>query len=98
MDTISSITSSRGTILFISIILVVIVFIHLAFLSPKGEEEYPVSEALDEQQPVIKFVENWRFLIIVTVLLILIAYTVPIGQMFTNPAPGAKGLGEGKLW
>lgn len=87
-----------GTILFISIILVVMVFIHLAFLSPKGEEEYPVSEALDEQQPVIRFVENWRFLIIVTVLLILIAYTVPIGQMFTDPAPGAKGLGEGKLW
>ena len=97
MDTISSITSSRGTILFISIILVVIVFIHLAFLSPKGEEEYPVSEALDEQQPVIKFVENWRFLIIVTVLLILIAYTV-LSDRCSESAPGAKGLGEGKLW
>lgn len=74
------------------------IFIHLTFLSPKGEEEYPIAEALDEQQPVTKLVENWRFLIIITVLLILIAYTVPIGQMFIDPPPGAKGLGEGKLW
>ncbi|HJF22021.1 MULTISPECIES: b(o/a)3-type cytochrome-c oxidase subunit 1 [Mammaliicoccus] len=87
-----------GTILFISIILVVMVFIHLVFLSPKGDEEYPVAEALDQDAPVIKFAENWRFLIIVTVLLILIAYTFPIGQMFTDPPPGAKGMGEGKLW
>lgn len=39
--------------------------------------------------------ENWRLLIIITVFLILIAYTVPITQMFTENIPGAKGF---KLW
>lgn len=87
-----------GTILFTSIVLVIMIFIHLVWLSPKGFEEYPVAEALDEHEPSGKMVENWRFLIVVTVILILIAYTVPIGQMFIDPPPGAKGFGEGKLW
>ncbi len=87
-----------GTILFVSIILVVIVFIQLAFLAPKGYEAFPVSEAMDEHAPVYKFVENWKFLLVVTIALILVAYTVPIGQMFMDPPPGAAGMGEGKLW
>lgn len=87
-----------GTILFISIILVVIIFIKLAYSAPKGHEEFPISESMDQHLPTIKLVENWKFLIIVTIALILIAYTVPISQMFINPPPGAPGFGAGKVW
>lgn len=87
-----------GTILFVSIILVVIIFIRLAFFAPKGHEPYPIATAMDENLPTTKLVENWKFLLVVTIALILIAYTIPVSQMFIDPPPGAKGFGEGKLW
>ncbi|GAB3070907.1 b(o/a)3-type cytochrome-c oxidase subunit 1 [Salinicoccus sesuvii] len=85
-----------GTFLFIAIIIAVILFISL-MTGPKSDmrESFPVAEMLDEYQPAHRLVENWRFLIVVTALLILIAYTVPITQIFTENIPGAKGF---RMW
>ncbi|MGM7635332.1 b(o/a)3-type cytochrome-c oxidase subunit 1 [Bacillus sp. Hm123] len=84
-----------GTILFLGIILVLIIFINLAWFAPKGEEEFPIGEVAEgaEQTPMV--LENWKIWITVTVALILIAYTIPVMDMFQYGPIGSKGY---KLW
>lgn len=85
-----------GSFLFIAIIIAILLFLKLT-TGPKvnNPEEFPVAMFMDQEEPVVKWVENWRLLIIITIFLILIAYTVPVTQMFTENIPGAKGF---KLW
>ncbi|WP_100402497.1 b(o/a)3-type cytochrome-c oxidase subunit 1 [Bacillus sp. FJAT-42315] len=84
-----------GTILFLGIILVLIIFINLAWFAPKGEEEFPIGEVAEgaEQTPMV--LENWKIWITVTVALILVAYTIPVMDMFQYGPIGSKGF---KLW
>ncbi|MGN1402486.1 MAG: b(o/a)3-type cytochrome-c oxidase subunit 1 [Bacillus sp. (in: firmicutes)] len=84
-----------GTILFIGIILVLIIFINLAFFAPKGEEEFPVGEASENAEKTPLVFENWKLWIGITVALILFAYTIPFVDMIQNAPPGSKGY---KLW
>lgn len=85
-----------GSFLFIAIIIAILLFLKLT-TGPKvnDPEEFPVAMFMDQEEPVVKWVENWRLLIIITIFLILIAYTVPVTQIFTENIPGAKGF---KLW
>ena len=85
-----------GSFLFIAIIIAILLFLKLV-TGPKVSdvEEFPVAEFMDQYDPAVKWVDNWRLLIIITAFLVLIAYTVPITQMFTENIPGAKGF---KLW
>src|SRR5690606_4187731 len=66
-----------GAILFISILIMVYIFINLAFFAPKGEEEFPIAQQqyVAEKAPLV--FENWKIWIGITVLLILFAYTIP---------------------
>lgn len=84
-----------GSILFIAIILMLYIFINLAFFAPKGEEEFPVGEVADEAEKAPMVFENWKLWLGITVLLVLFAYTVPFIDMIQNAPPGAKGF---KLW
>lgn len=84
-----------GTILFIGIILVLIIFINLAFFAPKGEEEFPVGENAENAEKAPLVFENWKLWLGITVLLILFAYTIPLIDMIQNAPPGSKGY---KLW
>lgn len=84
-----------GTILFIAMVLMLIIFINLAFFAPKGEEEFPVATVADPHVMTPKVFENWKLWIGVTVALILFAYTVPFIDIIQNAPPGAKGY---KLW
>lgn len=85
-----------GSFLFIAIIIAILLFLKLT-TGPKvnDPEEFPVAMFMDQEEPIVKWVENWRLLIIITIFLILIAYTVPVTQMFTENIPGTKGF---KLW
>ncbi|WP_407675757.1 b(o/a)3-type cytochrome-c oxidase subunit 1 [Peribacillus saganii] len=84
-----------GTILFIGIILVLYIFINLAFYAPKGEQEFPVGEVTDNAERTPMVFENWKLWIGITVVLILFAYTIPFIDMIQNAPPGSKGY---KLW
>ncbi|MHC0035742.1 b(o/a)3-type cytochrome-c oxidase subunit 1 [Pseudoneobacillus sp. C159] len=84
-----------GSILFIGIILVVIIFINLAFFAPKGEQEFPVGEASDlAEKPPLVF-ENWKLWLGIAAVLILFAYTIPFIDIIQNAPPGSKGY---KFW
>ncbi|HLQ71790.1 MAG TPA: b(o/a)3-type cytochrome-c oxidase subunit 1 [Bacillota bacterium] len=76
-----------GTILFIGIILMVYIFIKLAFFAPKGEEEYPIAEEEPDAEPTPKFLENWKLWIGITIALILFAYTIPFIDIIQNAPP-----------
>ncbi|MDD9311254.1 b(o/a)3-type cytochrome-c oxidase subunit 1 [Cytobacillus firmus] len=84
-----------GSILFIGIILMIYIFINLAFFAPKGEQEFPVGEAADEAEKAPMVFENWKLWLGITVVLILFAYTIPFIDLIQNAPPGAKGY---KLW
>ena len=84
-----------GSILFIGIILVVYIFISLAFFAPKGEEEFPVGENSEHTEKTPDVFENWKLWLGVMVVLILFAYTIPFIDMIQNAPPGSPGY---KLW
>ncbi|MEH7224351.1 b(o/a)3-type cytochrome-c oxidase subunit 1 [Bacillus sp. JJ1566] len=79
-----------GSILFIGIILILVIFINLAFFAPKGETEFPVGEVAEEAEKTPMLLENWKLWVGVLVVLILIAYTIPFVDMIQNAPPGAK--------
>ncbi|MCA1063129.1 b(o/a)3-type cytochrome-c oxidase subunit 1 [Rossellomorea aquimaris] len=84
-----------GTILFIGIILVLYIFINLAFFAPKGEEEFPVGEKAEAAERTPMALENWKIWLTILAALILVAYTVPFIDMIQNAPPASKGF---RLW
>jgi len=84
-----------GTILFIGIILVLYIFINLAFFAPKGEQEFPVGEKAEAAEKTPMAIENWRIWLTILAALILVAYTVPFIDMIQNAPPASKGY---RLW
>lgn len=84
-----------GAILFLGIILVLIIFINLAFFAPKGEEEFPVGEAESPEETIPMVFENWKLWLGITAVLILFAYTIPFIDIIQNAPPGSKGY---KTW
>lgn len=83
-----------GTILFIAMILMIIAFIRLAFFAPKGEEEYPIAEVSDKAEKTPKIFENWTLWTIITIALILFAYTIPLIDIINNAPVGVQGYNE----
>ncbi len=84
-----------GSILFIGIILILIIFVNLAFFAPKGNEEFPIGEVSEKAEKTPLILENWKLWIGITAVLIILAYTLPFVDMIQNAPPGSKGF---KLW
>ncbi|HEU4607728.1 MAG TPA: cbb3-type cytochrome c oxidase subunit I, partial [Chitinophagaceae bacterium] len=84
-----------GSILFISIIIMLYIFINLAFFAPKGEEEFPIGEVDENAEPTPLVFENWKIWLGITALLILFAYTIPLTDIIQNSPPGSPGY---KFW
>lgn len=83
-----------GTILFIGVILMVVNII-LLLNAPKAATaaevaEFPIGEPTEAAEKAPRLFERWGVWIGILVVLVLIAYTVPITEMVTNPVPGAK--------
>src|SRR5699024_12511892 len=76
-----------GTILFIAIILLVYIYVKLAFFTPKGPEEFPVGEEEPEAQPTPKFYDNRYLWIGLTNATILFAYSVNTINIIINSTP-----------
>ncbi|MEW8986825.1 MAG: cbb3-type cytochrome c oxidase subunit I, partial [Bacillus sp. (in: firmicutes)] len=81
-----------GSILFISVILMVYIFIRLAFFAPKGEQEFPMGEVSENADETPAIFENWKIWLGVAALLIIFAYTVPLTDIIQNSPPGSPGF------
>ncbi|GAA4702523.1 b(o/a)3-type cytochrome-c oxidase subunit 1 [Brevibacillus fulvus] len=81
-------------LLFLSSMLMVYLFIHLAFLAPKATADervdFPISEAEhpEEKPPVI--LDKWKLWVGICVVLILLAYSVPVMDMLHH-SPASPG-------
>ena len=78
-----------GTILFIATLLMFYIFIQLTFFAPRGVEEYPIAEEEEDAPKSPKLLENWKLWILITVLLILFAYTIPVIDIIKHSPPGS---------
>jgi cytochrome c oxidase subunit 1 len=78
-----------GSILFIGIILMVYIFIKLAFFAPKGIEAFPIAEEETDAEPTPAFFENWKLWVGITVALILFAYTIPFVDIIQHSPTGS---------
>ena len=78
-----------GTILFIATLLMFYIFIQLTFFAPRGVEEYPIAEEEEDAPKSPKILENWKLWILITVLLILFAYTIPVIDIIKHSPPGS---------
>lgn len=79
-----------GAILFVGVLLLIYNVISL-MRAPKGETEYPIGEVSEASEPTPRFLENWKLWITITVVLILLAYSIPIIELITNTTPGSPG-------
>mgnify|MGYP001290575877 CR=1 FL=1 len=84
-----------GSILFIGMVIMLVIFVNLAFFAPKGKEEFPVATVADAAGSTPKVLENWKLWIGVTCALILFAYTIPFIDIIQNAPPGSPGF---RLW
>lgn len=77
-----------GTILFIGVLLMIANVIQL-LAAPHGNTEFPVAEPAADAVPAPRLFERWGLWMTVVVLLILVAYAVPVMDMVMNPVPGS---------
>lgn len=79
-----------GTILFIAVILMMYIIFAL-MKTPKGDCEFPIAEVDEHAEPTPKILERWSLWIGIAIVLILIAYTIPVAGMIMNDVPGSPG-------
>lgn len=77
-----------GMILFVAVVLMVYNVMAL-MRTPKGHCEYPIAEASAEAGETPAILERWRIWVGIAIVLILIAYTIPLYGMITGSGPGA---------
>ncbi|TBL81777.1 b(o/a)3-type cytochrome-c oxidase subunit 1 [Paenibacillus thalictri] len=80
-----------GTILFIGVIMMIVNIVML-LRAPKGYTEYPLGEVSQYAETTPAIFERWGVWISVVVVLILIAYTVPVTDMISGSGVGSKGF------
>lgn len=78
-----------GTLLTISVIMIVYTIFHLMFRAPKGETEFPVAEEAEDASPTPKWTERWSLWIVVMILVISTGYVIPLVDIITNAPPGS---------
>ncbi|GAB2694215.1 b(o/a)3-type cytochrome-c oxidase subunit 1 [Paenibacillus thermoaerophilus] len=80
-----------GTILFVSVVLLVINIV-LLLRAPRGVEEFPLGETAPDSPAVPVWLERWGLWVGIVIVLVLFAYTVPFADMIQHAGPGAKGV------
>lgn len=82
-----------GTVLFVGVLLMIYNIIML-MRGPKGAMEYPIAEA-HEAGETPRILERWGLWVSIVVVLVLVAYTIPVIDMINTNIPGSPGY---KTW
>jgi cytochrome c oxidase subunit 1 len=79
-----------GVILFVGVLLIIFIFMELVNSRKLEPTTYPV----DDNRPTVAttplFLEKWHWWIGITIVLILVAYTIPVLEMMNGEIPGSK--------
>lgn len=78
-----------GTLLIIGVILQVYAVINMMFFAPKGETEFPIAEEEDNATKTPYWTERWGIWIVVMLIVVAMAYVIPLTEMIVNAPPGS---------
>ncbi|SDN66303.1 cbb3-type cytochrome c oxidase subunit I [Alkalicoccus daliensis] len=78
-----------GMILFVGILLIMYIWIRLAFFAPKGTTEFPIGEDYREKDRSPLFMDRWSIWVALSVISIAIAYVIPLINFATGHSPGS---------
>src|SRR5690625_275789 len=84
-----------GTLLIISVILVVFIVFHLMLRAPKGETEFPIAEVEENAPPTPKWTERWSLWVVLMIAVISMGYVIPLVDVIMNAPPGSPPF---KTW
>jgi len=77
-----------GSILVVAGILQLYAVFHLLFLAPKGETEFPIAET-EPGEATPYWTERWGLWIILMLILVAMAYVIPLAEFIVNAPPGS---------
>jgi cytochrome c oxidase subunit I len=84
-----------ATLLLIAVILQVYAVFNLMFFAPKGETEFPIAEEETGAEKTPYWTERWGIWVILMLLVVSMAYVLPIADMIMNAPPGSPPF---KTW
>nr|WP_263323711.1 cbb3-type cytochrome c oxidase subunit I [Neobacillus sp. Marseille-Q6967] len=84
-----------ATLLLIAVIIQVYAVFNLMFFAPKGETEFPIAEEEEGAEKTPYWTERWGIWVIIMLLVISMAYVIPIVDMIVNAPPGSPPF---KTW
>lgn len=84
-----------ATLLLIAVILQVYAVFNLMFFAPKGETEFPIAEEEEGAEKTPYWTERWGVWVILMLLVVSMAYVLPIVDMIMNAPPGSPPF---KTW
>lgn len=78
-----------GTLLMIGVLIQVYAVFHLMFLAPKGDTEFPIAVTEDDGSTTPYWTERWGRWIIIMLLLVFMAYVIPVVNFIVDSPPGS---------
>lgn len=84
-----------ATFLLIAVILQVYAVFNMMFFAPKGETEFPIAEEEPGAAKTPYWTERWGVWVFIMLLVISMAYVIPIVDMIVNAPPGSPPF---KTW
>ena len=84
-----------ASLLLIAVILQVYAVFNLMFFAPKGVTEFPIAEEEAEAAKTPYWTERWGIWVVLMLLVVSMAYVLPIADMIMNAPPGSPPF---KTW
>ncbi|EKN71727.1 cytochrome c oxidase subunit I [Neobacillus bataviensis LMG 21833] len=84
-----------GTLLIIGVLLQVYAVINMMFFAPKGDTEFPIAEEEENATKTPYWTERWGMWIVVMLLVVAMAYVIPLSEFIVNAPPGSPPF---KTW
>lgn len=81
-----------GTLLMIGVLIQVYVIYHLMFRAPKGQTEFPLAEPEEDGSITPYWTERWGRWIVIMLLLVAMAYVIPLVGYIVNAPPGSPPI------
>ncbi|PWU67797.1 cbb3-type cytochrome c oxidase subunit I [Gracilibacillus dipsosauri] len=84
-----------GTLLIIAVIIQVYAVFHMMFLSPRGEEGFPIAEEEEHATPTPYWTERWGTWVFLLLITVAMGYVIPLVEFIVNAPPGSPPF---KTW
>ncbi|OLS40422.1 cbb3-type cytochrome c oxidase subunit I [Bacillus sp. MRMR6] len=81
-----------GTLLMVGVILQVYAVFNMMFFAPKGETEFPIAEEEENATKTPYWTERWGLWIIVMLIVVSMAYVMPLTEFIVNAPPGSPPI------